>query len=254
MAITHPSEDGPKARAAAHRAIELDEGSAGAHEGLAVVRTWTDWDWAGAEREFRRALELDPNAADVHAFFAHFLAITGRTDVAGRHSERAVELDPFNATFHAFYAWVVYFDRRYDDAVAEARTALEMHPSSAAGRTVLQWVFFSRGMRDELLAIQRERAAHDPERLAAFERGLAEAGERGAHRGIADLLAIRYEKSGGIPDAGARTSGPASWRGRVFMPVFVADQYVYAGDYDEAMGWLERGFETRDPNLPYVGI
>jgi hypothetical protein len=152
------------------------------------------------------------------------------------------------------HAWVLYFDRRYDDTMAEARTTLELQPSSGGGRGALQWALFSKGMRDELLAIQRERAANDPERLAAFERGFAEAGDRGAHRGVADLVATRYEESGGIPDPGARTSGPASWRGRVFNPMFIGEQYVYAGDYDEVMGWLERGFEARDPNLPYIGI
>ena len=110
MGIAPPHEAGPKAKAAALQAVELDDSSAGAHEALATVRTWTDWDWAGAEPEWRRALELDPNAANAHAYFAHFLAITGRIDEAVPHSERALELDPFNALFHALYAVVLYFD------------------------------------------------------------------------------------------------------------------------------------------------
>jgi TolB-like protein len=249
-----PHEGLVKAKAAALRAIELDDSSAGAHSVLGLVNKGTDWDWAGAEREQRRALELDPNLAHAHATYAHTLAVTGRLDEAVRHSERAVELDPFNAMLRMLRAWVLYFDRRYDDAMAEARTTLELQPSSGGGRGALQWALFSKGMRDELLAIQRERATHDPERLAAFERGLAEAGDRGAHRGVADLVASRYEAAGGVPDPGARTSGPASWRGRVFNPTFIAEQYVFAGDYEEVMDWLERGFEARDPNLQYVGV
>jgi TolB-like protein/Tfp pilus assembly protein PilF len=252
MQITHPREAGPKARAAAQRAVELDDGSARAHEALALVRTWTDWDWAGAEEEWRRALELDPKAANTHAYYAHLLAITGRAAEAVPHSERALELDPFNALFHGLYAIVLYADRRYDDAMAAARTALEMQPSLGMARGTLQDALFSKGMRDELLAIQRERAARDPERLAAFEQGLAEAGDSGAHRGVADLLAARYEKSGGMPDPGDRTSA-ASWRGRVFMPTFIAQQYIYAGDHDKAIEWLDEAYENHDPSLPYIG-
>jgi serine/threonine protein kinase/Tfp pilus assembly protein PilF len=254
MGITPPHEAASKARAAALRALELDDGSAGAHMALAIVKRQTDWDWAGAEQEYRRALELDPNSANTHASDATLLAITGRIEEAVLHSKRALELDPFNAMLHMQHTWVVYFDRRYDDAIAAARTTLEIQPSMAGGLQALQWAFCSKGMRDELLEIQRERAANDPERLAAFERGLAEGGDRGAHRAVADLVAARYEAAGGIPDPGARTSGPVSWRGRVFNPFFVSQQYIYAGDYEKAMDWLERAFEARDPGLPYAGI
>ena len=237
MGITPPHEAGPKAKAAALQAIALDDDSAEAHAALALVRTWTDWDWAGAWPEWRRALELDPNAANAHAYYAHFLAIVGRTDEAIPHSERALELDPFNALFHSLYAMVLYFDRRYDDAMAAARTALALQPGQGIARYTLQTVFIAKGMRDEQLALQRERIAHDPERVAVFERGLAEAGYEGVQRGIADLLAARYEKSG--------------WG--EFGPESIAFRYLDAGDYDRAIDWLEKGYEDRDPNLPYIG-
>jgi Tfp pilus assembly protein PilF len=92
MSYTPPHEAGPKATAAALQAIALDDTSAEAHDALAAVRTWTDWDWAGAEPEWRRALELDPNAANTDAYFAHFLVITGRVDEAIPHSERPSSL------------------------------------------------------------------------------------------------------------------------------------------------------------------
>jgi TolB-like protein/Tfp pilus assembly protein PilF len=242
--ITHPREAGPKAKAAATRALELDDSSAGAHEALAVVRTWTDWDWEGAEREWRRALELDPNAANAHAYFAHFLAITGRTAEAVKHGERALELDPLNALFHGLHALVLYQDRRYDDAMAAARTALVMQPNLVPAAATVQSVFISKGMRDEQLAHQRERIARDPQRVAAFEQGLAKGGYEGAQRAIADLLAARYAKAEGVPDPGVR---------RIYMPVDIALRYLDAGDNVAALDWLERAFEVRDPNLPYLG-
>jgi len=243
MGITPPHEAGPKAKEAALQAIALDDGSAGAHRAVATVKTWTDWDWAGAEPEWRRALELDPNAAGAHAFYAHFLAIMGRTGEAVTHGERALELDPFNALYHGLYAMVLYFDRRFDDALAASRTALAMQPGLPPARGTLQMALLSKGMRDEQLDHQRERIARDPERVAAFERGLAEGGYEGAQRAIADLLAARYEKAGGVPNAEVL---------RIYMPFSIARRYVDAGDSDRAVDWLEEAYEVRDPNLPYL--
>jgi tetratricopeptide (TPR) repeat protein len=229
-------EAGPKAKALALQAVALDDSSAMAHEVLAAIRTWTDWDWAGAEPEWRRALELDPNFALAHAFYAHFLANVGRIDEAVSHSERALELDPFNALFHGMYATVLSGDRRYEEAIASARTSLAMQPSMPVARTPLQRALYSNGMRDEHLVYQRDWFVGDPELVAALEQGLTQAGYEGAQRRIADLLAARYKKSG---------------RGRV---TGIAQQYLYASDYGRAMDWLEKGFEVRDPNMPYIGF
>jgi Tfp pilus assembly protein PilF len=212
---------------------------------LAGVLTWTDWDWAGAEVEWRRALELDPNRADTHAFYAHFLAITGRIGEAVPHSERALELDPFNALLHGLHAMTLYGDRRYDEALAAARTGLDIQTGHPVARSAQQFVYISKGMRDEQLAAQRQRIARDSERVAAFELGLAGGGYEGAQRAIADLLASRYEQSGGVPDAGVE---------RIYMPWGIALRYLDAGDYDRATEWLNRGLEARDANLPYISF
>jgi serine/threonine protein kinase/TolB-like protein len=241
LAITPPEEAGPKAREAALQAIELDEGSAGAHAALALVETWTDWDWESAEPEWRRALELDPDSADAHAFFGDFLAIAGRTDEAIRHAERAVELDPFNALFHALSARVLYFDRRHDDALAAARTALGSQPDMVLAREALQLALYLEGMRDEHLADRRDWIAGDPELVAAFEQGLADGGYGGAMRGIADLLAARLEESGqGVAPGGFGIMG-------------VAQQYLFAGDLDRTVESLEKAYEVRTANLLDIG-
>jgi TolB-like protein/Tfp pilus assembly protein PilF len=232
MGYTPPHEAGPKAKAFALQAIALDDSSAIAHHALAAVRTWTDWDWAGAEPEWRRALELDPNRADTHAFFAHFLAIVGRTDEAIPHSERAVELDPFNAQFHNMYSNVLRRARRYDDAISAGRTALAMQP--VLPPNAMQGALVAKGMRDEHLTFQRNRFAGDPELVGVLEQGLAEAGYEGAQRRIAGLLAERYEKYG------------------TGLVVNVADYYLYAGDYDRTIDWLEKAFEVRSPAMPYI--
>ena len=239
-----PSEAGPKAKAAAERAIALDESSDVAHEALAVINTWTDWDWDAAEREFRRTLELNPNNASAHAYYAHFLAIVGRLDEAVEHSERSIELDPYNSLFKALYGMVLNFDRRYDDAIATARAALELQPGNWVASGALQGAYLAKGMEEEALEPLRERVAHDPERLAAFDRGLAEGGYAGAQLANGDVLAERYELAKGVPDAGTN---------RVFLPYGIAWCYLDAGDYVRAIDWLEEAYDVRDPNLPYIG-
>ena len=244
MAITAPSEAGPKAKAAALKAIAVDESSAEAHVALAVVRSWTDWDWAGAEPEWRRALELNPNDANTHAYYAHFLANVGRVDEAVPHAERALELDPFNALYHAMHGVVLEYQRRYDDALAAAERAQQIQPDLRVALTVAQKVFMVKGMREEQLAQQRLRIANDPGRVAAFERGFAEGGYEGAQRALADLLAARYEKAGGVPDAGTS---------RVYLPGGIALRYLDAGEHSRALDWLEEAYRVHDPNVTYIG-
>jgi tetratricopeptide (TPR) repeat protein len=238
MGFTPPQEAVPKEKALAQQAVALDDLSSIAHHRLAGIKTWTDWDWADAEPEWRRALELDPNASVTHAYFAHFLAITGRIDEAVPHSERAIELDPFNALYHALYAIVLCGARRYDDAMAEARTAMTMQPDVRVAPTALECALVCKGMRDEHLAFQRERIANDPERLAALDEGFAEAGYEGAMRRVADLLVAWYEESGGL-------TGPS-------RPYVIAHWYLWTGDYSSSIDWLEKAFELRDRNLPYL--
>jgi serine/threonine-protein kinase len=243
--ISPPSEAGPKAKAAAERAIALDENSDAAHAALAAISTWTDWDWEVAEHQWQRTLEINPNNAVVRAYYAHFLALMGRTEEAVEHAERAIELDPYNPLLRALYGMVLVIDRSFDEAVGAARTALELQPNAPLAGAVLQHVFIAKGMREEQLEHQRERIARDPGRVAAFEQGLAEGGYEGAQLAIADLLAERYEMAGGIPDAGRRT---------VFLPVAISWRYIDGADYQRSIDWLEEAYEVGDPNLPYLGF
>jgi len=243
--ISPPSEAGPKAKAAAERAIALDETSDAAHAALAVISTWTDWDWEVAEHEWQRTLEINPNNALAHAYYAHFLAVMGRTEEAVEHAEQSIELDPYNPLLRALYGMVLVIDRRLDEAVAAARAALDLQPNAPIAGAVLQHVFIAKGMREEQLEHQRERIARDPERVAAFEQGLVEGGYEGAQLAIADLLAERYEMAGGLPDAGSR---------RVFLPVAISWRYIDGGDSQGAIDWLEEGYDVGDPNLPYLGM
>jgi adenylate cyclase len=223
-------------KAATLRAVALDEDSITAHDALSSYLTWYEWDWAGAEPHWRKTIELDPNDATNQAYYSHFLAITGRLDEAVIHIEVAVKLDPFNELILGLYAGVLNFASRYEEAAAAARKALSLQPDSPIAISQLDIALFMLGRHDEILALRRKNYADDPERLAALERGYTEAGFKGAMRRVADLLAARYEKSR------SRTG-----------TVGLAMTYLKAGDKDKAMDWLEKAFEDRDGNLPYIG-
>ncbi|MFH0915900.1 MAG: protein kinase, partial [bacterium] len=229
-----PYSESPRVKALALQALALDESSSEAHEALASFLT-SEWDWAGAETEWTRALELNPNGANTHAYYAHFLAHRGRAAEGIKHSERALKLDPFNALYHALYAVVLQSLRRDDDALAAARAALAIDPRQGIALNQFQRYYIAKGMRDEQLADQRMRIANDPERVAAFERGLAEGGYEGAQRGIADVLAARYEKS------------------QYYSALGVARRYLDAGDKDRTIAWLYKAYEDHDQSLPYIG-
>jgi TolB-like protein/tetratricopeptide (TPR) repeat protein len=234
MSFVPESEGVPKAKEAALQAITLDENSAEAHEALAAVMTWGEWDWVGAQTEWTRTLELNPNGDNAHAYYAHYLAHRGRAAEGLRHSDLAIKLDPFNALNHALRGVVLLCLRRFDDAMTAARTAMSLRADLSIAFTVMQRAYMAKGMRDEQLADQRLRISRDPERVAAFERGLAEGGYEGAQRGIADILAARFERS------------------QYFSASGIALRYLDAGDNDRAIDWLQKAYDRHDSDLPYI--
>ena len=238
MGVTPPEEAGPKSMAAALRAVELDDESAKAHEALALAKTWRDWDWAGAWPEWRRALDLDPNGANAHAYYAHFLAIMGRVDEAVEHSERALELDPFNPLFHSLYSIVLHYQRRDDDALAAARTALGMQPDEPVAHCVAMITESAGGRHTEAVAAGKAYANvvyGDPAVEEAIDQGWAQGGHREAFRRAVTALAKRFRTSFALPGD-------------------IAFFCMAAGEHEQAVEWLEQGFDFHDPSLPYLGL
>jgi DNA-binding winged helix-turn-helix (wHTH) protein/Flp pilus assembly protein TadD len=131
----------PQARAAALRALELDEGLAEAHTALALIVQNQDWDWQTSEKEFRRAIELNPNYATAHHWYAEHLMWLGRFDEALRESERARQLDPLSLIIAADYGAILYFSQQYDRAIEQFRGVLRKDPNfSRAGLIVYPYV------------------------------------------------------------------------------------------------------------------
>ena len=129
-----PKEAFPKAKTAAGRALEIDERLGEAHASLAFVRFGFDWDFAEAEREFKRSIELNPGYAAAHLWYAVYLAAMGRFDEAEAEINRAQELDPLSLPIMTNVGWIHHLSRRYDRAIEAYKKALEMEPNFILAR------------------------------------------------------------------------------------------------------------------------
>jgi tetratricopeptide (TPR) repeat protein len=226
----------PKAKAAALRAVELDSNLAQAHLVGASIRAWGEWDWEGAGEAFQRAIELNPNEPESLAVYSHFLNIMKRPDEAMAQIERAVELDPLNPMIQAFYSQDLLFARRYDEAIAQAQKALRTAPNHFVAKNALIEGYYLKGMYEEHLAAMKAyyATAGLKEVEDALDRGYAEAGYQGAMNLAAEALAASSEKA-------------------LVLPRRIAEAFIFAGNNDRALDWLERGFEAHDPVMPYLG-
>jgi TolB-like protein/Tfp pilus assembly protein PilF len=236
MGLTSPAEGVPKARSAALKAVELDDSLPDAHYVLAIVYTWADWNWPAAEREFRRAIELRPGFADAHAYYAHLLNTLHRPDEAMVEARRSLELDPFNGLFQSLFGWDLTFVRHFDEAIAQCDAALVTNPTDPVA---LQCLMSARHPRREykqaLEALSRYASAMGySEVTTILAQATADADYSATMRKAADSLAARSRKT-------------------FVLPTEIAILYCYAGDGERCLYWLERAYEVRDPNLPYLG-
>jgi serine/threonine-protein kinase len=217
-----PKEAFPKAREAAQAALKLDDSLAEAHASLAFVKVLYEWDWPGAEREYRRALELNPNYATAHQWYSEYLTAMGRHDEALAEIKRAQELDPRSLIISAVVGRALYFARRYDEAVAQCEQTLQMKEFGAAylflGRARLQ-----QGKYDEALAALRK--AHDLLGGTAVEAEIACAHARAGEKEEARKLLDKLE----APRAGYVSSGD------------LAMAYAALGEKDQAFTLLKPG-------------
>src|SRR5262249_53118902 len=143
--ILSPGEAIPKARQAALTALELDETLPEAHHALAMVKLWGDWDWAGAERESKRALELNPNFVLAQAQYANLLSQQGRFAEAMHAANQAQELDPLSPDASYSLGLSCYFARQYDQALVQFRKIIELSPNGNLGHFRLGLVFSQQG-------------------------------------------------------------------------------------------------------------
>ncbi len=229
----------PKAKSAAEKALAIDEALAEAHNSLASVLE-LEWDWVGAEREYKRALELDPNYALAHKWYWQFLASAGRLDEASTHIRRARELDPFNLIINTNRAQDFTFRRQYERALEQGRYGLSLDPSFVSTYWDLNRTYFWMGKyREALEAWQKAATLENDQEEVAIARACAEAY---AKAGLPGYLRKELE---------LRT---ALARRRHVNATEFARLHALLGQKDEAFRWLNRALEDREYALYSQGI
>lgn len=226
-----------KARYNARQALALDDSLAEAHTSMGVVRLSFDWDWVEAEREFKRAIELDPEYAPARFWYTGLLAARGRFDEAIRESEAARALDPYSALADMNYARALYYARRSDEAEAYLRRKSEEKPESPQLKHMLGYVLLQQGRLDEAIAIFDKL----PEARRLYS---------------AAALGYSYGRAGREEDA-LRMLGELddfSKKGQFVPPFEKALVYVGMNRRDEAFALLNESYELRTPNLTHLAV
>ncbi len=224
-----PRESFPLARAAALKALKIDEHLAEAHASLGRVKLFYDWDWAGAETEFRRAIELKPNLSTAHHWYSIYLRDVGRLKEAIAEASRALELDPVNLIINANLGDTYFYAGQFDQAVAQHRKTLLLDASFPAAHLYLGHALEQKGMfHDAVAEFQKARSlkGNGPYALGDLARGYALAGKR------ADAGKLLNELT------------ELSKRG-ASLEVDIALVYLALGDRDQAFQYLEKAYKDR---------
>ena len=220
-----PATEGyPKAEAAARRALELDEELAEAHTSLAYANFLYDWDWSGAEKRFRRAIELNPNYATAHHFYSVYLMASGRHAEAQAEIKRARELDPLSIIINSVVGWIYYEGRQYPQAIQECEKTFEMDPNYVPALLDLGSVYLRTGKYDKAI-VQFERA-----------RNVAE------HKGVAlSHLAQAHAMSGDKAEARKILLALQEPTGPKFVSAWdLAQIHIALGEKGKALDFLEK--------------
>jgi serine/threonine protein kinase/Tfp pilus assembly protein PilF len=224
-------------KAAAEKALQLDDSLAEAHASLAYAKQNYDWDFAGAEREFRRAIELNPNYSAAHQWYAAFLTNMGRHEEAIAEAKRALEIDPLSVNINTAVGVVYYFARQFDRAAEQLKKAIELDPNFYSAHIRLAKVYLQNGKYSEYLEERRIAAVlsgkkADVDRITAMAQAYAHSGSAAMFLKEIELLRAS-QRNPELPAAG------------VSDRYLLAQDYARVGDKDRAFECLERGYRVR---------
>ena len=233
-----PDEGCGKAKKLALQALQMDPSLGEAHTSLAWVHTWYDYDFVAAEREFERALALNPRYATAHQFFGFYLGMMGRYEEAYTEVKRAIRLDPLSNVFEWSLGFIYWMAHRYDQAIEQLEKALELDSNFAPAHAVLCWANLCKSRPDA--AISAAQAAIDCSAgavmyLANLAESHAAAGDRCEAQKILDHLRDLSKR-------------------QYVTPYFLARIYTALGKRDEAVRCLEAGYLERTASLVFMKV
>ncbi len=237
-----PNEALPKAKAAAMKALELDDSLAEAHASLAGAQLFYDWDWTSAEREVKRAVELNPNSALSHQQYSQLLLTRARFDESIAEEMRARELDPLSPEIVADLAYAYFVMRRYDESIAQYQKALDLDPNLPLSRAALAWDFAFKGAYAQAIA-EYDKIPEQAKAVAA-ENQLVACG-----------LGWVYAVSGRRADALRIAKQFKDLSSHAYVDFYgMAEVYVGLGEKDEAFRLLEKAYEEHSSSMPFLAV
>jgi len=227
----------PKAKEQAQKAMSIDNTIAEAHASMAYILTLYDWDWKGADSEFKRAIELNPNYTTAHHWYSVFLFAAGRFDDSLDQIKQAQELDPSSIIMSTNVAWPYYFSRQYDQAINAFKNALLMDDRFWYAHWGLAITYFKKEMYEE--ALEEHQKASDL--------------YRGWQPDVESFIGITYAFMGKTKEAQQVLSNLLNRSKQGYVPpIVLANMYFALGDNDQGFEWLKRAVEVRDPGLIWL--
>jgi tetratricopeptide (TPR) repeat protein len=231
--VLRPKEVYPKARTAALKALELDDMLAQAHTALAVVKFGYDWDWSGAEREFKRAIELNPSDSEAREQYGFSLAFMGQFDEAIAEMRRAQELDPISLVKITGVGQVLLLARRYDESIEQCRRALEMDPNLGFAHWLLGVAYMYKGTYEPAIQELQKSiplSGDSPDEPASLGLAYALSGKSGEARKIMEELKQRSRR-------------------KYLSSIIIATLHAALGEKDQAFALLDKAYDERDTLL-----
>ena len=231
-----PLQTMPKAKAAAIRALEIDDTLIEAHTSLAVVKMLYDWDWPGAEAEFCRALEPDHNYPTAHHWYGMYLVARGRFAEAIAEVEHAQQLDPLSLAINTDLGLVLYLARRYDEAIRQYRATMDLEPTFSDARVGILMAYNEIGMfHPQISEFLRSPATFSREVATRLEDAYVQRGVKGYWQACLELA----------EEPGSEVASSPYVRARIYAEI---------GDKGQALRWLERAQEERDGGLSLLKV
>lgn len=234
-----PSEAYPKGKAAALKALELDDSLAEPHAALGVVRRDFEWDWPGAQQEFQRANELNPGYVEAYHWRSTLLAMLGQHEEALLEKKKALAMDPLSVVIRTDLARMFYFHREYDRAIEQYRAALDMDPNFSSAHLWLAQAYEQKGLFDEAIASLesgRRLSGDSAYAMARLGVGHALAGHAEKARAVLNGLTLSIEKQ------------------KYVSPHDIAMIHAALNETDDAFAWMEKALEERSVWLGYLNV
>ncbi len=228
----------PRAKAAALKAMEIDDTLAEAHTSLAYARLYYDWDWSDAEKEFKRATELNPAYPTAHHWYAEYLAAMGRLNEAIAEKKKACQLDPLSMVINTTVGWMFYFARQYDQAIEQIKKALEINPNFVPAHFWLGQAFEQKGMFQEAIAEFQKAitlSKGSTYTVAALAHAYAVAGERVEAQKLLDQLKKLSRR-------------------RYVSSYDIAEVHIGLGNKNLAFEWFQKAFDERARALIFLKV